>query len=567
LNFLHNKLTRSFLESDVTTKQPLDGSGATATTRGTYQQACLLDSKGRLVDELGVGTLAVPTTTSSTSSPPLHRAFLLTSRGHSSRQLAERLNRYVFPLDEVDALKSVGGGGVGDGTGKEEDDDRDRDDKCFAFTLASTRRETLRRVFDDQIVPALLASSEREKEKEEDGDKGGIDFGNLQLPLSTECVWIESIGGDPSETSLLILPTCQLPTCAASGYTFCFISSDGASADKNVGRRIWEHLISESNADGPVEIGPLELETLRIEAGQPAYGREMTASDKDAKSPASPLELNLLETCIDTDKGCYMGQEGVASLLKNPRGPPRQLYQVVFDDETNLYQHQTTPPSSPNTDTNKDKSILATEKNANRTRRPRPGDALFVLGSNEEISVGSITSVAEPGGTGDAATFALALVRRADSILKQMKDADLDIPTPPATSEPDESEASGFIEPPPVSPLEGLEVIVGGTYTVGTLRAVPMKRLRSSAGIRNMFDEEVVVDVEPASTEATNDEKKLREVDAEATAAAAEAEAKAAEEAAAEAAADAERKAQKMEQLRQRAEAAMARRRAAKNKD
>jgi hypothetical protein len=42
--------------------------------------------------------------------------------------------------------------------------------------------------------------------------------------------------------------------------------------------------------------------------------------------PPSPLELHL-EAIVDLQKGCYQGQEGIASVLKNPCGPPRALYQ------------------------------------------------------------------------------------------------------------------------------------------------------------------------------------------------------------------------------------------------
>eukprot|EP00957_Ditylum_brightwellii_P142197 10833355-Ditylum_brightwellii.AAC.1 len=40
---------------------------------------------------------------------------------------------------------------------------------------------------------------------------------------------------------------------------------------------------------------------------------------------------------------------------------------------------------------------------------------------------------------------------------------------------------STMIAPPPLDPLDGLEVIVGGTYTVGTLRQVSTRAPRSSS--------------------------------------------------------------------------------------
>jgi hypothetical protein len=193
---------------------------------------------------------------------------------------------------------------------------------------------------------------------------------------------------------------------------------------------------------------------------------------------------------LDVTKGCYLGQEGIASVLKNPRGPPRTLYSVVFDDDFNIYD-QDDYESSQGGGGGKQKGV------DNLTRVPKPGDSLYVLGSNEQINIGSLRSIAEPGGTGEAVTLGLALARRADSILKRMKDMDLQIPRSGGSRGPttfddimdmSSSSGSGIIQPPPLDPLDGLEVIVGGTFTVGRLRMVPSRRLR--AGL-NMFVDEV----------------------------------------------------------------------------
>jgi aminomethyltransferase len=56
---------------------------------------------------------------------------------------------------------------------------------------------------------------------------------------------------------------------------------------------------------------PADLETLdvlRVEAGRPAWGRELT----DA---VIPLEANLLDAAISTSKGCYTGQEVIVRIL------------------------------------------------------------------------------------------------------------------------------------------------------------------------------------------------------------------------------------------------------------
>jgi hypothetical protein len=265
-----------------------------------------------------------------------------------------------------------------------------------------------------------------------------------------------------------------------------------------------------------------------------------------------------------------MGQEGIASVMKNPRGPPRSLYSVVFQDDDNLYESQT--EGDDNT------------KIENLTKLPRVGGALYVLGSNEQIQVGTITSIAEPYSTGEPIVVGLALIRRADSILKQMKSMDLQIPRTIATaisnpnSNADTTAAtSGIIAPPPMDSLDGLEVIVGGTFTIGMLRGVAGRRYPNG---QNMFldreqiflsQEEVLehgyVDIEFSNKSPADflDEKKA-ELDQEevqpsensAVKHPDEEKTKVQEEAAAEA--EALRKEEKMLMLKQRAEEAMARR-------
>ena len=141
------------------------------------------------------------------------------------------------------------------------------------------------------------------------------------------------------------------------------------------------------------------------------------------------------------------------------------MYSVVFDDEQNVYE---------------------TDNDDNLTTIPQVGQELFVLGSNEEISVGTLTSIAEPSATGHATIVGLALVRRADSILKQMKNLDIQVGESSfRETNPAMAKESGMIAPPPLDPLDGLEVIVGGTFTVGKLQMVPSRRFRLG---QNMFD-------------------------------------------------------------------------------
>lgn len=83
---------------------------------------------------------------------------------------------------------------------------------------------------------------------------------------------------------------------------------------------LWDKLIAER--PNVVPIGWDTLETLRIEAGTPRYGTELTDS-------IIPLEAEL-EHAIDFEKGCYIGQEIVARMKY--RGHPNRLLRGIEID-------------------------------------------------------------------------------------------------------------------------------------------------------------------------------------------------------------------------------------------
>jgi hypothetical protein len=119
---------------------------------------------------------------------------------------------------------------------------------------------------------------------------------------------------------------------------------------------------------------------------------------------------------IDMVKGCYLGQAVIgASVVKKPRGPTRTPYSLVFEDDVNIYDHESQGTVA--------KSTFSLEF------LDRATHSLYVLGSNEEIAIGTLRSSAEPNGTGEPVTPGFALLRRADSILKRIRDGmDLQIP-------------------------------------------------------------------------------------------------------------------------------------------
>ena len=106
IQFLNNQLTQTF-------------------TANQFQEACLLNAKGRCIDRLSV---AVTTE---------ELAYLLTSPGHTQR--FQRLDPFVFPLDQVQL--------------------EDCTDSSTIFSLSSVKKEHVQKAFDTFVVPMLPATT------------------------------------------------------------------------------------------------------------------------------------------------------------------------------------------------------------------------------------------------------------------------------------------------------------------------------------------------------------------------------------------------------------------------
>ena len=78
---------------------------------------------------------------------------------------------------------------------------------------------------------------------------------------------------------------------------------------------LWDTLLAKGRDFNAKPIGLTALNSLRIEAGIPRYGAELSDS-------VIPLEAEL-EHAIDFEKGCYIGQEIVARMKY--RGHPNRL--------------------------------------------------------------------------------------------------------------------------------------------------------------------------------------------------------------------------------------------------
>ena len=86
---------------------------------------------------------------------------------------------------------------------------------------------------------------------------------------------------------------------------------------------LWGLLMEAGQEAGAVPMGEEAWEALRVEAGVPRWGAELTER-------YNPLEANLLEA-ISWDKGCYIGQEVVAR-LNTYHKVQRYLVGLAFDD-------------------------------------------------------------------------------------------------------------------------------------------------------------------------------------------------------------------------------------------
>ena len=127
---------------------------------------------------------------------------------------------------------------------------------------------------------------------------------------------------------------------------------------------VWGLLLEKGEGLGLVPMGTAAYETLRIEAGVPAYGAELSEE-------VNPLEARL-KSSINFAKGCYVGQEVVAR-LDTYQKVKRYLVKLRFDGGA----------------------------------VPHPGTPLHLDGKE----VGTLTSVAAL--PGDGLAIALGYVRRA----------------------------------------------------------------------------------------------------------------------------------------------------------
>jgi len=109
---------------------------------------------------------------------------------------------------------------------------------------------------------------------------------------------------------------CEVEVRPYRGYLHLGTDPRDGFPNRDYGVEAWERWDEEEleSAD------PSELEKLRIEAGTPAWGKELDES-------VLPAEAGLDETHVSFTKGCYPGQEPIARL--HYRGHPNRRLRVL----------------------------------------------------------------------------------------------------------------------------------------------------------------------------------------------------------------------------------------------
>lgn len=90
--------------------------------------------------------------------------------------------------------------------------------------------------------------------------------------------------------------------------------------DSSIDATAGKSVVSQLEAAGAAPVFEDVLEAMRIEAGRPSFGRDMTGE-------TIPLEAGLLDRAISTTKGCYVGQEVIVRVLH--RGGGRVVKRLV----------------------------------------------------------------------------------------------------------------------------------------------------------------------------------------------------------------------------------------------
>lgn len=121
-----------------------------------------------------------------------------------------------------------------------------------------------------------------------------------------------------------------------AGFVARTDDANEGSWDVMVGEQHVDRTIAALEGAGAVPAAPAVVEAMRIDAGRPEFGVDMT-------DETIPLEAGLLERAISQTKGCYVGQEVIIRVLHRGGGRvARRLVRMACDDRTIL----TLPPGA-----------------------------------------------------------------------------------------------------------------------------------------------------------------------------------------------------------------------------
>jgi aminomethyltransferase len=145
---------------------------------------------------------------------------------------------------------------------------------------------------------------------------------DVQIEDLTEFFFLLSIQGPQSEK--ILVNWLQNPLPELQPFHFISLLIEGAtlqiirngwSGEKGFdllipssrGEEIWTRLLEKGKSNGLIPAGKETFETIRIEAGIPQYGVELSEE-------VLPQEAGLEKMAISYTKGCYIGQETIARL-------------------------------------------------------------------------------------------------------------------------------------------------------------------------------------------------------------------------------------------------------------
>jgi folate-binding protein YgfZ len=123
----------------------------------------------------------------------------------------------------------------------------------------------------------------------------------------------------------------QIP--AGDGFVARTDDADWPAFDLFIPAEVNAVIVRRLEDAGAHEISAELTEVLRIEAGRPSFGVDMT-------DETIPLEAGLLDRAISTSKGCYVGQEVIIRVLHRGGGRvAKRLVKIEFEPAL------TTPPA------------------------------------------------------------------------------------------------------------------------------------------------------------------------------------------------------------------------------